>query len=232
MSTQTTSFCLKAIGMFMNNSERGDLKYSYTYGGKTTDAVTVFPVAQIPLAIKGVQKSAIKFKNESKGTVFLRLIQRGTPARGQEEELANGLVTSVRYTDTKGKPIDPAKLEQGTEFRAYVSVKNTGMQGYYQNLALTQIVPSGWEINNVRLTDDEATEQTDRGNYQDIRDDRVYTYFHLSENQTRTFMISLNATYAGTYYLPAVVCEAMYDHSIYARTKGQQVEVVKPAGAQ
>jgi hypothetical protein len=232
MSTQTTSFCLKAIGMFASSSERGDLKYSYTYGGKTTDAVTEFPIAQIPLAIKGVQKNPVKFKNESKGTVFLRLIVRGTPARGEEQELQNDLVISVRYTDAKNNPIDPIKLEQGTEFKALVTVKNPGLRGYYQNLALTQIFPSGWEINNLRLTDDEGTEKTDRGNYQDIRDDRVYTYFHLYDGQTRTFMVSLTATYAGTYYLPAVSTEAMYDHSIYGRTKGQTVEVVKPAGVQ
>jgi hypothetical protein len=38
----------------------------------------------------------------------------------------------------------------------------------------------------------------------------------------------LTASYAGSYYLPSVSCEAMYDHSIYARQKGQVVEVVKP----
>jgi hypothetical protein len=42
----------------------------------------------------------------------------------------------------------------------------------------------------------------------------------------------LTASYAGTYYLPAVSCEAMYDKSIYVRKKGYTVEVVKPAGVQ
>jgi uncharacterized protein YfaS (alpha-2-macroglobulin family) len=43
----------------------------------------------------------------------------------------------------------------------------------------------------------------------------------------KTFRVLLTADYAGTYYLPAVSAEAMYDHSIYARKKGQAVEVVK-----
>ncbi len=127
----------------------------------------------------------------------------------------------------KGNAIDPSSLTQGTEFYASVTVKNPGVRGQYQNMALTQIFPSGWEINNFRLTDDENTVKADRGDYQDIRDDRVYTYFGLGAGTSRTFKTILTASYAGTYYLPAVTCEAMYDHSIYSRKKGQVVEVTK-----
>jgi uncharacterized protein YfaS (alpha-2-macroglobulin family) len=232
MSTQTTAFCLKAIGMFIGSEKRGELKFSYSYAGKNINASTELPIAQVPLMINEAQKNAVKLTNESKGSLFVRLINTGTPARGQEQEEENSLVVSVRYTDAKNNPIDPSLLEQGTEFMAIVSVKNPGLRGNYQNLALTQIFPSGWEINNLRLTDDENTMKTDRGNYQDIRDDRVYTYFDLGIGVVRTFKISLTAGYSGTYYLPAVSCEAMYDRSIYARTKGQVVEVIKPAGVQ
>jgi uncharacterized protein YfaS (alpha-2-macroglobulin family) len=80
------------------------------------------------------------------------------------------------------------------------------------------------------LTGDENTVKSDHGNYQDIRDDRVYTYFNLKNGEVRTFKIVLTASYAGNYYLPAITCEAMYDHSIYARTSGQVVDVVKGGG--
>ena len=65
----------------------------------------------------------------------------------------------------------------------------------------------------------------------DIRDDRVYTYFGLAPGVSRTFKTILTAGYAGTYYLPAVSCEAMYDNSVYARKKGQVVQVTKTAPA-
>jgi len=51
----------------------------------------------------------------------------------------------------------------------------------------------------------------------------VYTYFSLSNYGQRTFSVVLTASYAGTFYLPGVNCEAMYDHSIYAKEKGQLV---------
>jgi len=68
--------------------------------------------------------------------------------------------------------------------------------------------------------------------YQDIRDDRVYTYFNLPnyyrQNQpdARVYRIQLNAAYAGRYYLPTVACEAMYDNRIRATVPGRWVEVI------
>lgn len=232
MSTQTIAYSLKAIGMFVATEKRGELKFEYSYGGKSINASTNLPVSQVPLVIAGAQKAPIKITNESKGSLFVRVISTGTPARGQEQDSENNLTLSVSYTDAKGNAIDPASLTQGTEFLATVTVKNPGVRGEYQNLALTQIFPSGWEINNLRLTDDENTLKTDRGDYQDIRDDRVYTYFGLGAGVARTFTTILTAGYAGSYYLPAVSCEAMYDNSVYARKKGQPVQVTKPVGVQ
>ena len=68
---------------------------------------------------------------------------------------------------------------------------------------------------------------TDVPRYQDIRDDRVYMYFDLEKGRKKVFRVLLNAAYPGSFYLPAVQCEAMYDHSVQARTAGQWVNVVK-----
>jgi alpha-2-macroglobulin len=227
MSTQTVAWCLKSVGTFASAEKRGELKFNYTYNGKAIEASTELPIAQINLPVDGVKSAALKVESESKVTLFVRLIAEGTPARGNEQEEASNLSINVSYTDTDGVPVNPVQLKQGTEFIAVVSVSNPGTRGVYKNLAINQIFPSGWEINNLRLEDAESRLSGDTPTYQDIRDDRVYTYFDLASGQQKTFRVLLTASYAGSYYLPAVSCEAMYDHSIYARTKGQLVEVVK-----
>ncbi|HEY9560632.1 MAG TPA: hypothetical protein VIR29_07590, partial [Anseongella sp.] len=68
--------------------------------------------------------------------------------------------------------------------------------------------------------------------WQDIRDDRVYTYFDLQEKGSVTYHVLLNAAYPGKYYQAPVYCEAMYDAGINARTSGRWVEVVNPAGGE
>jgi uncharacterized protein YfaS (alpha-2-macroglobulin family) len=227
MSTQTIAFCLKSVGMFVGTEKKGELRYEYSYAGKSANNVSTAAVSQVNLPIKGAEQNAIKVTNDTKGTLFVRVVTTGTPARGMEQPEEKNLVMSVSYSDAKGNPVDVSKLTQGSEFFASVSVRNPGLRNTYMNMALSQIFPSGWEINNLRLTDDEGTQPTDRGDYQDIRDDRVYTYFNLGTNSIRTFKISLTASYAGKYYLPAVSVEAMYDNTIYGRTKGMDVEVGK-----
>jgi hypothetical protein len=232
MSTQEVAFCLKAIGSFAGMDKRGELKFTYTVNGKKMTTGTELPMAQIPVAIKGSDKENIQVVSESGGTLFVRVISEGVPARGQEEDEESNLSLSVRYTNADGAAIDPVKLEQGAEFVAVVTVSNYYNRGRYENLALSQVFPSGWEINNLRLQEAEEAIANSSFNYQDIRDDRVYTYFYLAPGESKTFRVMLTAAYAGKYYLPSVTCEAMYDRSIYARRKGQEVEVVKTIDVQ
>ena len=72
---------------------------------------------------------------------------------------------------------------------------------------------------------DNASQEATKPDYQDIRDDRVYSFFGLSSGNSKTFEILLNASYAGHFYLPATHCDAMYDNTIKALKKGMWVEV-------
>ena len=67
----------------------------------------------------------------------------------------------------------------------------------------------------------------DIADYQDIRDDRTYSYFDLLPGETKRLVVVLHASYAGRFYLPAVSCQAMYDYSVRALQPGHWVEVKK-----
>lgn len=228
LSTQTIAWCLKSVAAFASTEQKGELKFIYTWNGKEVTAATGLPVAQANLSMAGAKAGSLRITSASKGTLFVRVITEGVPAQGQEEDANNNLEVLVTYTDVDGNAIDPVQLEQGKEFIASVTVTNPGLRGMYKNLALNETFPSGWEINNLRLGGDEARLKADVPTYQDIRDDRVYTYFDLGANQRKTFKVMLTAAYAGTYYLPALNVEAMYDRTVYARVKGKVVAVVKP----
>jgi alpha-2-macroglobulin len=121
-----------------------------------------------------------------------------------------------------------SRLPQGTDFICEVTVENPGRQQHFNEMALSQIFPSGWEIHNSRMDlVSYSSTQVNTPDYQDIRDDRVYSYFQVSKSEKKTYRIQLNATYAGKFYLPSTETEAMYDNTIYARVPGKWVEVVK-----
>ena len=160
--------------------------------------------------------------------LFSRIISGGIPVAGDVKDEAHNMAMDIQYLDMSGNAIDVSRLEQGTDFMARVTIRNRDIQDL-EEMALTQIFPSGWEIHNFRLDRyDQAGNDADQPEYRDVRDDRVYTYFDLEERRKKVFVVRLNATYIGRYYLPAVYCEAMYDHSIRAQKGGQWVEVVQP----
>ena len=111
---------------------------------------------------------------------------------------------------------------------AVVKVSNPSAVSDYTNLALTQIIPSGWEIYNERLITPEDVESGASAasyTYRDIRDDRVLTYFDLKRGETKTFRVRLQASYAGSFILPAIRCAAMYAPGVQARTRASRVVV-------
>ena len=93
------------------------------------------------------------------------------------------------------------------------------------NIALTQMVPSGWEIQNTRMFEADYGIKESTYDYRDFRDDRVNTYFSLTQGQTKTFVLILNAAYKGEFYQPSVWCEAMYTANCYSRVPGNRVRV-------
>ncbi len=229
MSTQETAYSLLAMCEYTGVKENnGEMSFSYSLNGEEKNNSSKKSLYQVKYTDSDLaQKAIISMKNSGKSTLFAKVIIEGVPLIGDKTASAKDLKMEVKYKDMKGKEIQPDKLVQGTEFVAEVSISNPGTKGFLKEMALNQIFPSGWEIHNTRM-DEIAT--TNAARYQDIRDDRVYSYYELAENTHKTFVIHLNATYLGKFYLPTVYSEAMYDNMINAKVPGRWVEVVKDAG--
>ncbi|HEY1038389.1 MAG TPA: alpha-2-macroglobulin family protein, partial [Bacteroidia bacterium] len=230
MSTQETAYGLLAICEYSGaNGGNKEMKFSYAVNGQEMKSGnTKKNVHQLKYNDKDfTQKAAVLLKNDGSSTLFAKLIVEGVPLIGDKTASAKDLSMQVKYTDMKGKEIQPDKLQQGMDFMAVVTITNPGNKGFLKEMALNQIFPSGWEIHNTRM---DGTVNGAQARYQDIRDDRVYSYYELQPNTTKTFAIQLNATYLGKFYLPTVYSEAMYDNMINARVPGKWVEVVKELG--
>jgi len=224
MSTQTTAYCLYAMSKFaiFNGSQGIDVQYSKD--GKSENISTAKAFADRSLVIKS-GSNGVTIKNNKKNTLYVRVLNSGILPVGKEQVVQSNLSAGVVFKDRKGNMINVSTIKQGTEFIAEVTVQNQKNENV-QNVALTQILPSGFEIVNTRFTDyGDATNNI--ADYIDIRDDRTNFYFTLRANETKTFRVLLNASYLGSYYLPGLQCEAMYDHTFLARSKGQWVAVVK-----
>jgi len=225
VSTQTLAYGLIAMSKLAEKMGQGVISYDWELNGvKQKTGSTGKPYEEI--VIKPQEKIDIKFTNNSKGQLFVRLTGYTKPFEDKTPAQNKGVNLYVTYTNENGQKIDITSLEQGEEFYANVVVQNISGQ-YLTDMALSQIFPSGWEIFNQRLFD--AGNNTGQSFiYQDIRDDRVLTYFNIGAGYSSSFKVKLQAAYCGRFYLPAVMSEAMYSPDLQSRTTGHWVEVVQP----
>ena len=228
-STQTTAYSLIAIAKFCGKNPSGaKIIAAANIGGNKNDINASNYLKQFSVSMKN-GALPVNIVNKGNNTLYIKLVSTGQPLTGDSTLPAGNpaaLGMTVSYISQNGNPIDISKLTQGTDFIARVTILNKGKRGAYTQMALSQIFPSGWEILNPRMNDAEGEYKSSYATYQDIRDDRVYTYFDIAENQTHTYYIQLNATYPGRYYLAPVNCQAMYDNSISAYSGGRWIEVV------
>ena len=227
MSTQTTAYCLIGIAEFAkSNPPDAGVDVSVRVSGNEFRVDGNRYLNQVTL-IEPDKESKVEVSNNGENPLFIRLIRTGVPLEGTEEVSESNIKMEITYKDMQGNHVNVEALKQGTDFIAEVTITNPGLRGNYEELAITQIFPSGWEILNNRLDDTDQLYAGHKPDYLDIRDDRVMTYFDLAKNTKATFKVYLNASYQGNYYMPAVFVEAMYDNSISSNTKGQWIKVLK-----
>lgn len=210
MSTQSTAWALMAVSAYANEVGYNGVNASVKCDKSNISlkSTKVFAQAELPVEEKDLVN--LELTNNGDSPAYIIVSSTGIPAAGQEVEHSNGLKINVSYQHLDGTPINPTDLEQGTDFKIVTIVQNMSSTIDYTNLALTQVFPSGWEFDRERRGDF----------YQDFRDDRVYSYFDLNRSSSVRIEIRATATYKGRFYIPSVICEAMYDNSINASTAG------------
>lgn len=225
-STQTRAYALLALAKFVGGGSFNDeFGFTATINGKTEKVNTNAAVYSFDIGDKKSSTGEISISNTSDQLLFVSLIQEGIPLEVNDTEIQDDITMRIVYRDLQGNALDVTSLPQGTDFKAMVTVSHPGIRSAYKEIALNQIFPSGWQIVSTRVAEDNAAGNKDF-KYQDIRDDRVYTYFDLGKGSTKTFEILLNSTFVGKFYQPAVFCAPMYDESIQALKSGRWVEVI------
>jgi alpha-2-macroglobulin len=241
-STQTTGQMLLAIGRYFKANENAiNPVMSGTVrmpdGGRKkfkTDGINYSLNIQsgfgMPLEIELDPASTVN-------RVFCTLSWNGVPLVPDFSEVAKNLKLSVEWLGDDGKSIDPANLKQGTVFWGHFTAGGTPASRV-DNVALVQVLPSGWEIENIRLTGEDlpawaTAMHLNRFEYQDLRDDRVMWFFnvgpsydyHNKPDNGLDFLVKLNAVTPGEFVLPPTLLEAMYDANFQARKGGRKVGV-------
>lgn len=233
-ATQTTSMTLISLGKYVLALQQGNGSPA-----PLTGHIRLSGGQSVPFSIEGLgyQREItsgfggkVEVHLDASNTVeraFVALDWEGVPLRDVGQDEVEHIKLDVEWLDEDGMRIDPGTLAQGTTFWGHIRVQNDERD--IEEVALTQLLPAGWEIENTRLVPEDRPRwmkewRLNAEEYLDIRDDRINWFFDL-QGRPIDFAFKLNAVTKGTFTLPPTQVEAMYNRDFRARKAGGTVVV-------
>jgi uncharacterized protein YfaS (alpha-2-macroglobulin family) len=222
-STQDNAFTLLAFGKAARLSKTGKMTGTVTIDGKQQPYDGGNKKYDIGSPGRTV---AIELKGE--GRVYYSLVMEGIRKDGKVRIEDKNLRVRREFFDRNGSAVDL----QAVRANSVVIVKLTLAAdfGGLQNVAISDLLPGGFEVENPRLTETgqyRFISKSDVPTYVDIRDDRInfYTNFERSERQ-RVFYYVVRAVTRGEFQYAPVVAETMYDGNYYSASGLGTVKII------
>ena len=237
LPTQTTSFALMALGKHLLADTRQDRPQLAGHMALPGGGAAPFDTHEraFQMEIDHGFGDSVRVHLAADGgldRVFATLSWEGVPLQDTGVDESHNLGLEAEWLDDNGGPIDPTVLTQGTGFWGHFRVSSTSQAPRVDEVALLQILPAGWEIDNTRLSDTPNPRWMRPWNlrqeeYLDLRDDRAIWFFDLPQTQVLDFALRLNAVTVGSFTLPPSHVEAMYDRQYRATRAGRRITVTK-----
>jgi len=209
-STQDNAFALIAIAKVLKQNAPSAFTGSVEINGKQMAA---FDSKGGHYSSKEWGGRSVRIQIEGTGNCYYYWQAQGISSRLNIPEADNNLIVRRRYLTEKGNPLVYNTIHQGDLIVAEIMIKVPSES--LKNVAVVDMLPAGLEIENSRLQSREGIrwigQQNYRPDYVDVRDDRMIFYGNFTFGRSYKFYYSLRAVTAGTFILPPVQAEAMYD---------------------
>ena len=193
----------------------------------------------------------VRIANSSDNNLFYQVTEAGFDLKPPLTELKNKMEVQREYRGEDGKATDKAKI--GSNLEVHVKVRSLE-PGDIWNVAIVDMLPGGFEVvmdpalreqsmpaapaaREAVPCSGEGEEDCGEGNYApapaapgwhpdyvDIREDRI-VIFGSAAGEVREFVYKIRATNAGSFTVPPVFAESMYDRKVQARGLGGKLTV-------
>jgi uncharacterized protein YfaS (alpha-2-macroglobulin family) len=206
-STQERVFAILALGKVAKRAAASDVKAEIVIGKRSFD----FKGKDLVIH-ENINNQKVNISTKGNGNLYYFYEIEGISASGQVEERDENLMVRRNYYDRFGNPLTGKEFSQNDLVVVEISIRST-VGKTVENVAVTDILPACFEIENPRLN---AGRQMpwikDRlyPDYVDIRDDRLI-FFASAQPTTEKYYYTVRVVSRGKFTLGAVGADAMYD---------------------
>jgi len=215
-STQESAFAFLALGKAAKINADANVKVEIYSDGSL---LTTSDNKDITVDNKKLNKGKITLKASGKGEVYYFWSTEGVKLNAKVNEKDSYMkIRRTFYSYKTKREITNNVFYQGELIVCKISL--TGGERSAENIVITDLIPAGFQIENPRLNP--ATELSWQPvnpipvQYLDVRDDRLFLFTNLQRNKMTEFYYLLRVVNQGSFQLPVIGAEAMYDQEFHS----------------
>jgi uncharacterized protein YfaS (alpha-2-macroglobulin family) len=216
-NTQERAFVCLGVGKLAKMQANQNMTATIKDGSQTYS----FTNKELSLSLKS---TTVNITTQGTGSLYYFWSTEGISYTPPSETDA-GLQIRRAFYDRTGKEIKNNIFTQNDLIICKITV--SALEGKsVPNVAISELLPAGFEIENPRLKD-VPNVKIDLGNnpdYIDIRDDRLLLY--TDATKTKTFYYVVRAVTVGGFILPPVGAEAMYAPEYHSYNGSKRIKIV------
>lgn len=222
-TTQEEAFALLGFGKAARRAGGTKAKGTVTIGGKQMSydgGNKKLPIDQfggnVTIALQG------------EGRIYYSIIQEGIRKDGKVRIEDKNLVMRRQFFDRFGNAVSLDGIKQNSLVIVKLTLQSDVSE--LENVAITDLLPAGFEIENPRLAANSQysfTAGADQPVYVDIRDDRINYYVNFNYDREKKFYYLVRAVTRGEFNYAPAVGEAMYNADYYSAWGGGKVRIIE-----
>jgi len=208
LNTQENVFGFLAMGKIARTANKGNISATITSNGKTIG--TYDGKKELVISNKLIANNAVNITTTGTGKLYYFWEMEGIPTTGTNKEEDNFLEVRRTYKNRDGAVYNNT-FNQNDLVVVEIAIRSTnGMD--IPNVAITDLLPAGFEIENARLTEIPQIDwikTASQPDYKDVRDDRMNLIVTARPSIQKYYYLT-RAVSLGTFKVGPVGADAMY----------------------
>lgn len=223
-NTQELVFTLLALGKMNRSLGNGEVNAIIKSDGKIIGRFD--GKSDLKIRRKDLTTGNLEIEVNGKGNVYVFAEVSGIDAKGTFDEKDNFLHVRRTFYNRFGQALNTTTFKQNELIVVRVAISSLN-GSRIENVAITDMLPAGFEIENPRLNDlpdMDWIKNMHSPDYYDFRDDRVNLYTDVS-GDTKYFYFQVRAVSRGTFRMGPIGADAMYNGEYHSYHGGGTVIV-------
>ncbi|MBE7173165.1 MAG: alpha-2-macroglobulin family protein [Williamsia sp.] len=222
-STQESAFSFLAIGKMARSANKSTVTADIKVNGKS---VSRFDGKPVLLRAKELGGTNVEIATKGEGQLYYWWQSEGISASGSYKEEDNYIQVRRKFFDRLGTPVSGNSFPQNSLVIVQVII-NKSYSGTVENVAITDLLPAGFEIENPRTKEIPGMDwikDADTPTQLDVRDDRINLFVDLTRAR-QVYYYAVRAISPGVFRMGPVSADALYNGEYHSYNGAGTIQV-------